>query len=430
MDNKAEQYYPTYVSSQRDILLLEFDEANRIANTQTKIYGQVASVLIATVTIIIPLFFNSEGSEVARSINKNGILFSAIIFVFGALVLRYFVDLQKQITINARKVVTLRILLGLDYGSIHLTLPNWRVEGATNPFAIKYFNGWLSFKSSPFWVLTIGINTIWLLSIQKMEPIALYGDYFFNLKFGCILITVFYLYIFRTNLNDRHETNWLNITKLISKWILWVKLIPDFEYVLYRAKLAYIEMDRLEVDYREMKKILVGIEDRTFYDNNGVSFNSLFRGALSRFKYFRKKHGYIESGGSTITMQLARTLFIITTKNKFRRKATEIFLSYWLSKQFTKEEIIKLHISSVRFERKVLGLSSAIKYFFDVPVKGKKLSREECFFLTERLSNISSTIKWQRVQYLASRVSPALDFQKIKDLYDKQVKLGKLQYSK
>lgn len=77
MDNKAEQYYPTYVSSQRDILLLEFDEANRIANTQTKIYGQVASVLIATVTIIIPLFFSSEGSEVARSINKNGILFSS-----------------------------------------------------------------------------------------------------------------------------------------------------------------------------------------------------------------------------------------------------------------------------------------------------------------------------------------------------------------
>lgn len=58
MEKKAEQYYPTYVfkAENRDIVLLEFEEAQKIANTQTKVYGQVANVLIAVITILIPFF--------------------------------------------------------------------------------------------------------------------------------------------------------------------------------------------------------------------------------------------------------------------------------------------------------------------------------------------------------------------------------------
>lgn len=429
MENKGEQYYPTYKAANRDILLAEFEEANKIANSQTKMYGQMASILLAGVTLLIPLFFEDNKVKVTQilvTLQANKMIFSTIIFLFGGLLLRYFVDLQKQITINGKKVVTLRVLLGLDYGSIHLTLPNWRVEGATNPFAIKYFNGWFNFKSSPFWVLTIGVNVIWWLSIRNNSDIYLLNSFYVSLYWVNIFITTIYLYIFRTNLNDRHETNWLNIKKIISKYILGINVVSNFEYILYRAKLAYIELDRLGIDYTNIKNTLIEIEDKTFYKNKGVSTKSLLRSFLSQFKFFRNKYNYISSGGSTITMQLARTLFIPVTSRKVKRKVVEILLARWLNKQFSKDEILKLYIANVQFEKKVIGMASAIKYFFSKNLKNKKLSGEESLFLVERLSNISSTVRWNRIKFLVSKITTPIDFEKLESIYNVQIKEGRL----
>lgn len=49
MDSKAEQYYPTYTfkPENRDVVLLGFEEAQKIANGQTKVYGQVTNILLA-----------------------------------------------------------------------------------------------------------------------------------------------------------------------------------------------------------------------------------------------------------------------------------------------------------------------------------------------------------------------------------------------
>ncbi len=366
MENKAEQYFPTYKLYERDVVLIEFEEAQKIANGQTKVYGQLTNILLAIVTILIPLFFEPDKTEnTIGIINANAILIASIIFLSGALLLRYFVELQKQITINARKVITLRTLLGLDYGAIHLTLPNWRVEGASNPFAIRYFNGWLRFESTPFWVLLVGVNTIWWLASKEKSPILLQIlNYEITLTFfiGNIIICTTYLYLFRSNLNDKHETNYLNIVKLMCK-VFRLKLLENFEYILYRAKLAYIELDRLQINYEPLKKHLIEIEDRDFYKNNGVSYKSLLRATISQIPIFRKKFKYIESGGSTITMQLVRTLFIPSNQNRFKRKIFEVLLTKWITFQFTKDEIIKLYIASVRYERGVIGLTNAIKYF-------------------------------------------------------------------
>jgi len=220
LETKAEQYYPTYKAEHRDVLLLEFDEAQKIANGQNKVYGQVTNILLAISTFAFTLILN-QGTEKTGELLKvffsNSLIFCFILFLFGGILLRYFVDLQKQITINARKVVTLRTLLGLDYGYIHLTLPNWRVEGATNPFAIKYFNGWLNFKTMPFWLVTVTVNFVWLVTTID------YNAFIFKILnhtitipwfVGNIIITLSYLFIFRRNLNDRHETIYLNFTKI------------------------------------------------------------------------------------------------------------------------------------------------------------------------------------------------------------------------
>ncbi|WP_291274873.1 biosynthetic peptidoglycan transglycosylase [Flavobacterium sp.] len=430
MENKAQQYYPTYTfkPEHRDIVLLEFEEAQKIANTQTKVYGQVANILIAVITILIPLFFNQDKSETEKTltiIQSNSLIFSIILIAFGGILLRYFVELQRQITINARKVVSLRTLLGLDYGSIHLTLPNWRVEGATNPFVIKYFNGWFWFQTVPFWVLTIGLNVIWWLATNQKESITIqYIPFKIQWYVGNILLTVWYLFIFRHHLNEQHETNYLNFVKFFCK-VFRINLMDNFEYILYRAKLSYIEIDRLNVKYDVLKSILIDIEDKDFRTNYGISFKSLLRGTLSRFQFLRSKSGYIKHGGSTITMQLSRSLFIPSNQNKYRRKITEILLSLWLNKQFKKEEILKLYITSVRFERGILGLSNAIKYFFG-ELKEKQLTNEESFFLIERLSNVTSTVNWERIEHLTNRTNIEINKERLREIYIKQIENGKL----
>ena len=432
MDSKAEQYYPTYTfkPENRDVVLLEFEEAQKIANGQTKVYGQVTNILLAVVTVLIPLFFNKEkdSSDTFTLIKENALFFSSIIFIFGALILRYFVDLQKSITINARKVVTLRTMLGLDYGHIHLTLPNWRVEGATNPFTIKYFNGWLMFQSMPFWVLTIGVNAIWWLTTNSRIE---YNFDFLNdgtrhipWYLGNIIITLTYLLIFRRNLNDIHETSFLNIVRLFAK-IIRFRLLDNFEYVLYRAKLSITEMNRLNVNYVNLKSILIEIEDKTFYENKGISFKSLFRAFISQIRPIRERLNLLESGGSTITMQLSRTLFIPPNQNKYLRKLFEISISVWLQKQFSKQEILNLYIVSVRYDYGVMGLSKAIKHFYD-NVNNKQLSLEESFVLVERLSNVTGTFRQERINFLIEKSTKKLDHIKVNDIYQTLIKKGKI----
>ncbi len=436
MESKAEQYYPTYTfkPENRDVVLLEFEEAQKIANSQTKVYGQVTNILLAIVTILIPLFFNQEkaAGQTFSLLKDNALFFSTIIFLFGALLLRYFVDLQKQITINGRKVVTLRSMLGLDYGHIHLTIPNWRVEGATNPFAIKYFNGWLMFQSMPFWVLTIGVNSIWWLNTNDRPDFSIYKDdlFLFSIPWmvGNIFITFIYLYIFRRNLNDTHETSFLNIGRYVA-YLIGFKLVDNFEYTIYRAKLEVVEMSRLNVNFENLKSILIDIEDKSYYSNKGISIKALFRGGISQIELLRRSFNLIESGGSTITMQLARTLFIPTNQNKFLRKFFEIWISFWLQRMFSKEEILNLYIVSVRYAYGIMGVSKAIKYFYGGSIQKKILSPEESFVLVERLSNVTGTYRHERVEYLLRKVTMELDKNEINNIYQILKNQGKIKDS-
>ena len=158
-------------------------------------------------------------------------------------------------------------------------------------------------------------------------------------------------------------------------------------------------MSRLNVNFESLKSILVDIEDKSFYTNKGVSIKAIMRGSISQFKALRKAFRLIESGGSTITMQLARTLFIPSNQNKYLRKIFEIWIALWLQRKFTKQEILNLYIVSVRYDFGVIGLSKAIKHFYG-NIKRKTLTAEESFVLVERLSNVTGTYRQERVNYL------------------------------
>jgi len=313
-------------------------------------------------------------------------------------------------------------MLGLDYGHLQLTLPNWRVEGATNPFVIRLFPGWLKFGSSPFWTLVLAVNVIWYLSFPAIENEWVKTNWWVV----SLVLSIFYALIFRIQLRENHETLYLLIVKFLAK-ILRVRLIKDFEYTLYRAKLSVQEKHRLKFDTQSFEKVLIEVEDKRFETHKGVDSKSLARSVLSQSKIYRQKKGLLKSGGSTITMQLCRTLFIPSNQRQITRKIIEIFLAFWLERQFKKNEIISFYLTSVRFEKSVNGIIKAIRYFF--PNKSTKvLTKEESFFLVERLSNVSSTYRKERVEVLFNIVSKRIDLnkEKIDRIYEKQEKENKI----
>jgi penicillin-binding protein 1A len=420
-----QQHYPTYNFKERDVVLAEFEEAQKIANTQSKLYGQLANFLIAFVTIGITILLktvDTPDSEALVLLKKNIILFDIFLALITLVVLRYFIELQRTIVINSRKVVTLRRMLGLEYGHLQLTLPNWRVEGATNPFVVRLFPGWSKFGSSPFWILALALNVVWYLSFPAIENEWISTNWWVI----SLLLSIFYALTFRIQLNENHETLYLSFIKLLAK-IIRIRLIKDFEYTLYRAKLSVQEKHRLKFDTQSFKKVLIEVEDKRFKTHIGVDPKSLARSVLSQSKIYRQKKGLLMSGGSTITMQLCRSLFIPSNQKPITRKIIELLLAFWLERQFSKSEIISFYITSVRFERSINGIIKATQYFF--PDKAtKELTPEESFFLVERLSNVSSTYRKERVKVLFNIASKRIDLnkEKIDKIYERQEKENKI----
>jgi penicillin-binding protein 1A len=103
---------------------------------------------------------------------------------------------------------------------------------------------------------------------------------------------------------------------------------------------------------------LLAAEDAEFYEHHGVSFKGLVRAGSQILKT-----GQIQSGGSTITMQLARDFFL-TRKQVFSRKFNEILLSLQIERQLTKEEILELFCNKMFFGNRAYGLQAAAQIYY------------------------------------------------------------------
>jgi penicillin-binding protein 1A len=101
---------------------------------------------------------------------------------------------------------------------------------------------------------------------------------------------------------------------------------------------------------------LIATEDRDFYNHDGVSVKGIIRGI------FKTITGRIE-GGSTITMQLARNLFL-TNERTITRKIEEIDLARKLERKFTKDEILLMYLNTVYFGHGTYGIWAASEEYF------------------------------------------------------------------
>lgn len=103
---------------------------------------------------------------------------------------------------------------------------------------------------------------------------------------------------------------------------------------------------------------LLAAEDADFYAHHGVSLTGLMRAGSQLLKT-----GKIQSGGSTITMQLARDFFL-TRKQVFSRKFNEILLSLQIEQQLTKEEILELFCNKMFFGNRAYGVQAAAQIYY------------------------------------------------------------------
>ncbi len=109
---------------------------------------------------------------------------------------------------------------------------------------------------------------------------------------------------------------------------------------------------------KHLIQAVTAIEDRRFFEHFGIDVFGLARAAFVNFKA-----GHVIQGGSSITQQLAKILFL-TPERTIKRKIQEMVLAFWLEHKFSKEDIITIYLNRVYMGSGNYGMSAAAHYYF------------------------------------------------------------------
>ncbi|SFS31923.1 transglycosylase domain-containing protein [Brevundimonas viscosa] len=145
----------------------------------------------------------------------------------------------------------------------------------------------------------------------------------------------------------------------------------------------------------------IAIEDRRFYYHPG--FDPI---GMSRAIVANMRAGRVVQGGSTLTQQLAKNLFLSPDQN-LKRKVQELMLAVWLEMKFSKEEILALYLNRVYFGAGAYGIEAASQRYFD---KGAKdLTVGEAALLAGLLKAPSRYSPVSESERAAARATVVLD---------------------
>jgi len=115
-------------------------------------------------------------------------------------------------------------------------------------------------------------------------------------------------------------------------------------------------------------KAFIAIEDARFYHHHGIDLQG-----ISRAFWANLRAKQITQGGSTITQQLAKTLFL-SPERKIQRKIKEMILALEIERRFTKEEILELYLNQIYFGAGAYGVEAAAETYFGKTVDELRLS--------------------------------------------------------
>ena len=134
------------------------------------------------------------------------------------------------------------------------------------------------------------------------------------------------------------------------------------------------EKDVYYIKYSDIPQVAVdaitSIEDKNFFKHKGYDLKAIIRAGLA----YIKNKGVITQGGSTITQQLARNIFL-SFEESWQRKAREIFIAIELEKKYTKKEIMEFYLNNIYFANGYYGIQSAALGYFGKGVNSLSLSQ-------------------------------------------------------
>ncbi|MEH6549176.1 MAG: penicillin-binding protein 1A [Pseudomonadales bacterium] len=134
------------------------------------------------------------------------------------------------------------------------------------------------------------------------------------------------------------------------------------------------EKRRTPVEYQQIPetfiKAVLAAEDDNFFNHRGIDIPGLLRAAIQL-----ATTGHIRSGGSTITMQVAKNYFL-TRERTFTRKFTEILLAIQLEQELSKQEILELYLNKIFLGHRAYGIQAAAQVYYGKSVDQITLAQQ------------------------------------------------------
>jgi penicillin-binding protein 1A len=186
------------------------------------------------------------------------------------------------------------------------------------------------------------VQKIKFKSFVLIIPILIFSGisfYFFSLIFSTLKFDV------SKNKKSR-ETKYSYVISSSDNKIL-SKLSRKFEIDNSHHKIPFL-----------LKHSFLSSEDKRFYKHNGIDFKSISRALIQNIR-----SGYVREGGSTITQQVARLLFL-NNDLSFQRKIKEIFISLILEFRYNKNQILKLYLNNIYLGSGAYGINEAAQVYF------------------------------------------------------------------
>jgi len=161
---------------------------------------------------------------------------------------------------------------------------------------------------------------------------------------------------------DTSEDDWLKKSELA------VTFLDRYGNEIGSRGIRHNDSLKLDEFPDHLIKATLATEDRRFYEHFGIDFPGTFRALLSN-----ARAGGVVQGGSSITQQLAKNLFL-SNERTIERKVREAFLAVWLEFRLPKNEILKLYLDRAYLGGGTFGVDAAAQYYFNKSARDVTLS--------------------------------------------------------
>ena len=182
----------------------------------------------------------------------------------------------------------------------------------------------------------------------------------------------------------------VSVVLLVQLWIfsslVWWRTQPVQSTMMMRLDYWAEPSKPIQHQWRDydqlsdnLKRAVVTAEDGKFMQHHGFDWEGI-QTALER----NKDEGKVVAGGSTISQQLAKNLFLYN-KRSFLRKGQEVVATWMMECMWSKQRILEVYLNSVEFGDNIYGAEAAAQHYFGK--SAKSLSRDQAIFLAAILTN-------------------------------------------